>query len=99
MEISHDIQKRFQVVRLEEGDVRSKTDHFTELKNLILAHEGMYPDIEKWFRSKVCPGVRSTERAAFVGYLDQKPVVSAVVKRGENAKFCHLHITQGLREA
>jgi len=99
MEVPNDIQRRFQVVRLEEGDIGSKTDHFNELRRLVLAHEGMYPDIEKWFRDKVCPGVRSTERAAFIGYLDEKPVVSAVVKRGEKAKFCHLHIEQGLREA
>ncbi|MGB8367874.1 MAG: hypothetical protein ACLPYZ_00670 [Limisphaerales bacterium] len=93
------IQRRFKVVRLEEGDICSRTDHYSHLRQLILAHEPMYPDIAKWFQNKVCPGVRSTERVAFIGYLDEKPTVSAVVKRGENAKFCHLHITEGLREA
>src|SRR5208282_5459777 len=92
-------ENRFRVVRLEEGDVRSQTDHFNDLRRLILAHEPMYPDIAKWFKQKVTPGVRSTERVAFVGYLDEKPTVSAIVKRGENAKFCHLHIAETLREA
>jgi predicted transcriptional regulator len=93
------VQKRFRVVRLEEGDICSRTDNFNQLKQLILAHEPMYPDIAKWFQNKVCPGVRSAERVAFIGYLDEKPAVSAVVKRGESAKFCHLHIDEGLREA
>ena len=93
------IQKNFKVVRLEEGDVRLLTDHYKDLKKLILAHEPMYPDIAKWFSEKVSPGVKTTERVAFVGYLDEKHAVSAIVKRGENAKFCHLHITESLRDA
>jgi predicted transcriptional regulator len=91
------IEKQFQVVRLEEADVRSRTDHFGNLRRLILTHEHMYPDIAKWFREKVAPGVRNAERVAFIGYLDGKPCVSAVVKRGAVAKFCHLHIAQDLQ--
>jgi predicted transcriptional regulator len=93
------IRKNFTVVRLEEADVRHRTDHYADLKKLVLAHEPMHPDIAKWFRDKVGPGVQTTERVAFVGYLDEKPAVSAIVKRGENAKFCHLHIMEALREA
>ena len=84
------IQKSFQVVRLTEADVRSRTDNFEQLRELILAHEQMYPDIARWFRDKVTSGLRTTERVAFVGFLDERPVVSAVVKRGAVAKFCHL---------
>jgi predicted transcriptional regulator len=94
-----DIRKKFQVVRLEESDVRSRTDHFQELRRLILTHEHMYPEIAEWFRGKVTPGIRATERAAFIGYLDDRPVVSAVVKRGAVAKFCHLHIEEGIQNS
>src|SRR5271169_1327877 len=94
-----DFQNNFRVVRLEEADVRTRSDHFLKLKQLVSAHESMYPDIQKWFKSKVCPGIRDAERVAFVGYLENKPVVSAIVKRGEVAKFCHLHVVEGLREA
>jgi predicted transcriptional regulator len=91
------VEKNFRVVRLEEADVRARTDSYEHLKRLVLTHEHMYPDIAKWFREKVAPGVRSAERVAFIGYVDEKPCVSAVVKRGAVAKFCHLHITQGLQ--
>jgi len=91
------VERNFRVVRLEEADVRARTDSFEHLKRLILAHELMYPEIAKWFREKVAPGVRSAERVAFIGYVDEKPCVSAVVKRGAVAKFCHLHITEGLQ--
>lgn len=91
------LDKQFQVVRLEEGDVRSRTDHFEHLRRLVLTHEQMYPDIAKWFREKVTPGLRNAERVAFIGYVDEKPCVSAVVKRGAVAKFCHLHIAKDLQ--
>ncbi len=59
----------------------------------------MYPGIERWVGDKVFPGLRSSERVAFVGYLDEKPVVSAVVKRGSTGKFCHLRIHEELQNA
>jgi predicted transcriptional regulator len=59
----------------------------------------MYPAIERWYTSKVLPGIRRDERVAFVGYLDEKPLVSAVVKKGAHAKFCHLSIDDSVRHA
>jgi len=80
------------IVRLSEGDVRASSDHLRDLQQLIHASGPMYPGIEKWFQSKVLPGIRSQDRAAFVGYVDDKPVVSAVAKKGEDSKICHLKI-------
>src|SRR5687768_5128079 len=91
------IQKTFSVVRLEEGDVSRRSDHFLKLRELVHAHEAMYPEIAEWFTKKVTPGVRESERIAFVGYLNEKPAVSAIVKRGAEAKFCHLHISDELQ--
>ena len=93
------VEQRFCVVRLEEGDVKHRTDHFLTLRKLILENEPMYPEIGKWVSQKVLPGLRSSERVAFVGYLGEKPAVSAVVKRGTTAKFCHLRINQELQNA
>ena len=91
------LKESFKIVRLAEGDVRAKTDHLCQFEGLVLANEPMYPAIERWYRGKVLPGIRDAERAAFVGYLDDKPVVSAVVRKGAQAKFCHLRIDDELQ--
>lgn len=91
------VKENFRIVRLAEGDVSHKTDHLSDFEKLILANEPMYPRIDRWYREKVLPGVRHAERVAMVGYLDEKPVVSAVVKKGGDAKFCHLKIDDRLR--
>lgn len=57
-----------------------------------MRNSAMYPSIDRWYADKVIPGLRSTERIAYIGYVDEKPVVSAVVKRGDSSKFCHLRI-------
>jgi predicted transcriptional regulator len=59
----------------------------------------MYPEIERWYQQKVLPGIRQVERVAFIGYIDDCPVASAVVKKGSNAKFCHLRINEQIRDA
>jgi predicted transcriptional regulator len=82
----------FQLVRLAEGDAKQRTDHLHLLKELLLRNSPMYPSIDRWFSDKVLPGLRSSERIAYIGYVDETPVVSAVVKRGESSKFCHLRI-------
>jgi predicted transcriptional regulator len=93
------VRTNFEIVRLSSGDVRAKTDHLRSFENLILANENLYPEIAKWYREKVLSGVRYHERVAFVGYLDEIPVISAVVKKGAEAKFCHLRINDDLQNA
>lgn len=88
----------FQVVRLSEADARAGNDHLKRLRDLILENEPMYPNIEKWFDEKVMEGLKISERIGYIGYLDEKPAVSAVVKRGEDAKFCHLKIKEELQD-
>jgi len=93
------VKENFQIVRLAEGDVRCKSDHLANFAELILANEQMYPEIERWYSNKVLPGIRQDERIAFIGYLDERPAVSAVVKKGADAKFCHLRIHETLRDS
>jgi predicted transcriptional regulator len=88
----------FQVVRLSEADARGDSDHLKKLRELVLENEPMYPNIEKWFDAKVVPGLKDSERIGYVGYLDEKPAVSAIIKRGEAAKFCHLRIREYLQD-
>ena len=94
-----EIKNKFEIVRLAEGDVRCKTDHLATFRSLLLANEGMYPSIAKWYSNKVAPGIRHGERVGFVGYFDGRPTVTAVVKKGNIAKFCHLRIIDELQNA
>lgn len=89
----------FKIVRLAEGDARCASDHLADLKHLILESQGMYPRIDHWYRDRVLPGLRSDERVAFIGYLHEQPVISAVLKKGEQAKFCHLKIADSLQNS
>jgi predicted transcriptional regulator/N-acetylglutamate synthase-like GNAT family acetyltransferase len=93
------IAANFQIVRLAAGDAQGESDHLTNFKTLVLSNEEMYPAIDQWYRKKVVPGIRAGERAAFVGYLHERPVVSAVVKKGVDAKFCHLRIDDELQNS
>ena len=88
----------FRVVRLSDADARGDSNHLRELRELVLENEPMYPNIQKWFDEKVMPGLKASERIGYVGYLDEKPAISAVVKRGEAAKFCHLKIKEELQD-
>ena len=92
------LKGNFQVVRLSEADARAGTDHLKRFRELVLENEPMYPNIEEWFDQKVVSGMKSSERVGYIGYLDDKPAVSAVVKRGEDAKFCHLRIKKELQD-
>lgn len=87
----------FRIALLSDQDARRQTDRERDLRSLIISHGHAYPSIEKWYKSKVLPGVASKERVAFVGYLDRHPVASAIVRRGDHAKFCHLHLRDELR--
>ena len=89
----------FKIVRLAEGDVRGKSDHLANFRQLIVSNQEMYPAIERWYTDKVIPGIRHEERVAFVGYLEENPVVSAVVKKGDAAKFCHLRLDPSVMDS
>jgi len=88
----------FRIARVTQEDTKGLSDHLRALQDLIAANEPMYPGINKWLRSKVLPGLRADERVAYVGYLNEQPAVSAVVKRGKDAKFCHLRIREDLQD-
>jgi len=88
----------FKIVRLREQDACGLSDHLRDFSHLILQNEPMYPGIGKWLRDKVIPGIRDSQRVAYVGYADGVPAASAVVKCGESSKFCHLRVRDDIQD-
>lgn len=88
----------FQLIRLTDTDVRTVTDRYATFREVVAMNEESYPDIRKWLDTKVARGVHNGERTAFLGLLDDIPVATAVVKRGADAKFCHLKLDERVRD-
>jgi len=87
----------FSIVRIGQKDAKGLSDHVSDFRNIVLQCQDSYPGIDKWFEKKVLPGLRSSERTAFVGYLRDLPVVSAVIKHGDRSKFCHLKVLEEIQ--
>lgn len=88
----------FRVASIGSADAKFFSDELKTLLNMIRTSEGMYPNIGRWFSEKVVPGLRSSERAAWVAYEGDKPIAAAVLKLGRNAKFCHLRIERDFQD-
>jgi hypothetical protein len=88
----------FRVVRLAEVDARTGSDELKTLTNMINSSEDMYPNIGRWLREKVVPGLQSSERAAWVAYEGDKAIAAAVLKLGKHAKFCHLRVNRDFQD-
>jgi predicted transcriptional regulator len=58
----------------------------------------MYPDIRGWFHAKVIPGLRDGSRVAYLGLEGETPILTAVLKKGESAKLCHLRIASEFQD-
>lgn len=91
-------KKSVKIVRLDNFHAKHETDHLVNFKSLILSNEQMYPQIDKWLINKVIPGLKDEERIAYVGYSNEVPIISAVVKKGEVSKFCHLKIHEDYQD-
>jgi predicted transcriptional regulator len=88
----------FRIVKLEEADARRNSDELKTLTNLVSTSEDMYPGIHRWMREKVVPGLKSSERAAWVAYEGDEPIAAAILKLGKEAKFCHLRIKRDFQD-
>lgn len=89
---------RFRLVELSKIDAQRWTDDLVLLRELILSNEAMYPKINHWFSEKVLPGLKSTERVAYIAYENERPVGAAILKLGCNTKVCHLCIHEDFRD-
>jgi predicted transcriptional regulator len=86
------------IVKLDHYDAKRQTDQMIEFNNLILSNEEMYPKIGNWLVDKVIPGLQVKERVAYIGYSNERPIISAVVKKGDLSKFCHLKIENNFQD-
>src|SRR6266498_5951962 len=91
------VENKIRIVELKVGDIEQQTDIFNSTAELIRSHQEKYPAIEKWFTTKVIDGIKQKERAVYIGFNHDRPIATAVVKRGEESKFCHLHIEKEMR--
>jgi predicted transcriptional regulator len=88
----------FHLAKIGESEATTFTDDLKVLRRLIVENQPMYPNIERWFDHKVVPGLKSSERIAWVAYEGESAIASAVLKRGRKSKFCHLRIHQNFRD-
>ena len=82
------------IIRITNKEVSRLTDTVRIFSELVAENEPMYPDIRRWLKTKVFPGIRDDSRAAFLGLCGDVPIATAVVKRGPNSKFCHLRLAE-----
>ncbi|MEW6196327.1 MAG: ASCH domain-containing protein [Bacteroidota bacterium] len=93
-----EVKSTIKIVRIDEFHAKYITDPLLDFNKMILSNEQMYPGIGRWLKEKVIPGLRDKERIAFIAYANEKPVISAVVKRGNISKFCHLKINNDYQD-
>lgn len=88
----------FRLAKMGDADARRSTDDLKILRKLITENQPMYPNIDRWFDQKVVPGLRSSERVAWVAYEGESAIASAILKLGRKSKFCHLRIHQDFQD-
>jgi predicted transcriptional regulator len=88
----------FRLAVLGRDDARRNSEDQRTLRKLLLENEVMYPAIGRWYEEKVLPGMKDRLRIAYVAFLDERPIASAVLKLGTHAKFCHLKIREQFRD-
>jgi predicted transcriptional regulator len=86
------------IIRLTVDDVMRRTDDLKTFFDLVSQNESMYPDIDKWLKEKVLPGIKNGSRVGFLATENEVPIATAVVKRGDKTKFCHLKISQPFQD-
>ncbi len=92
------LQSQVTIVEIKKTDVQTWNDRAKVLKQLVTYAEGMYPGIDRWFSSKVVPGIKTSERIAYIAYESDHPIATAILKRGDSSKFCHLSIHEDFRD-
>jgi predicted transcriptional regulator len=92
-----DTINNLRIAQVTKEDVIRKTDKLKTIISLLGKHKNMYPEIDNWIKEKVIPGIKTEERVAYIGFDNEIPFVSAIVKKGKASKFCHLHIDYEFR--
>jgi predicted transcriptional regulator len=82
----------YNLIRITSSDAKESNCLISDLQESIHCHELMYPGIDLWFKNKVLPGLYSDDRIGYLGYFNGKAIAAGIVKKGSQAKFCHLSI-------
>ena len=90
-------QDSFRLLRIGEVDAHHRTDEYLSLRAHVLQSENSYPNIARWFDTKVASGLQTGQRIGYVGLLNERPIAAAVLKRGPVSKFCHLKLDESAR--
>jgi predicted transcriptional regulator len=90
-------QESFRLARIEREDVCSSSDNLRIFREHILQNESNYPGIGRWLANKVLDGIKSGGRVGYIGFLNDRPVAAAVLKKGKIGKFCHLKVESEAR--
>src|ERR1700724_439489 len=91
-------RRDFRVARIGAREAKRGTDALRLLQEQLAVQEETYPDINNWFKKKVLPGLKQESRTAFIGYENERPIITAIVKRGVRTKFCHLRIADEFQD-
>ena len=67
------------------GDYVPPPDSLGHLATMVEECEDLYPGIDIWFKKKVVPGLKESNRVAFLVYHDDRPIGSAVVRKDDDA--------------
>ncbi len=86
------------IKKIDLSDIDYQSNHLTNFNDLILENENKYPNIDIWLNNKVLPGIKSSQRSAYIGYVNDNPIVTAIVKKDIDAKICHLKIGEDLQD-
>lgn len=92
------LKGEIRIVELKEDAARMRSDHLKALSGFVSTSQPMYPDIERWLAEKVIPGLKSSERIAYVAYENEKPIASAILKLGNRSKFCHVRVHEDFQD-
>jgi predicted transcriptional regulator len=90
--------RAIRIERLNGDDPRRETERWRAFRARILAQEDRYPGIDRWLKDKVAASLASPMRQAFLAYVGEEAVASAVLKRGASSKICHMHISESYQD-
>ncbi len=91
MSLQFNFGGRYKIIRFG-GNVNPKEAAHDHLKTMIEEMEDLYPGIDKWYAKKVTPNLLTGERTGLLVYQDDIPVGSAIIRNGDDAKFCSMRI-------
>ena len=96
--VNLDLKDKFHIFKISSSDIENNTDNWHTFANLVLENEESYPNINQWLADKVIPGLIHDERLALIGFYEELPIATAILKKGYDTKLCHLKINDNFQD-